>query len=104
MLLGFEKAGIEIEEIAFCPHAPEEDCSCRKPSPRLVKHLAHKYAVNLKKSYFVGDKISDVKTGHNSGCRTILIRQKEKITSDDAECEPDLIVKDLLQAVKWIIK
>ena len=99
---GLKKAGTKIEEIVYCPHAPEEDCACRKPKPKLVKNLARKYKVNLKRSFFVGDKIADVKTGKNAGCKTVLIRSRNKISAEDIECEPNLIANNLLQAAEWI--
>ena len=35
MLLKLEEQGIKIQEIAYCPHAPDDGCDCRKPSPKL---------------------------------------------------------------------
>ena len=32
-----------IEEIVFCPHAPDEKCSCRKPQPKMALDLIKKY-------------------------------------------------------------
>ena len=33
MLHKFAQKGITITKTYFCPHAPEENCECRKPKP-----------------------------------------------------------------------
>jgi len=67
MLDELKKRGIEIKEVAFCPHHPDENCECRKPKPTMILNLAKKYNINLKKSIMIGDKISDIKAGENAG-------------------------------------
>ena len=34
---------------------------------------AEKFNINLRYSFIVGDKISDVEAGYNSGCKSILV-------------------------------
>lgn len=48
-----------FDEIAWCPHRPDEDCSCRKPKPGLIFYLAHKHNLDLKECLMVGDMESD---------------------------------------------
>ena len=67
------KRGIRITEIVHCPHTPEDNCQCRKPSPYLVEKLIQKYDIDKKNSYFIGDKISDAMTGTNAGINGVLI-------------------------------
>jgi D-glycero-D-manno-heptose 1,7-bisphosphate phosphatase len=65
----------------YCPHAPEEKCSCRKPLPEMVLRAAHDLDIDLSSSYMVGDKESDIEAGKRAGCRTILIEHGEKPAS-----------------------
>lgn len=102
-------AGIELDDIKYCPHRPEEKCSCRKPSPKMIKDLAKKHDIDLKKSYVVGDKISDVLTGKNAACKTILLLSEEdEAANTDEEDEewpsPDYVADHLSGAVEWILK
>lgn len=93
--------GVRLEEIVYCPHRPDEGCDCRKPSPKLVREIAGKYDIDLKKSFFVGDKILDVLTGINAGCRTVLLAPSEEIPRLRQEKEwkePDYIAGDLYEA------
>ena len=37
MLKELKKNNIRIDKIYFCPHAPEENCECRKPNIKMFK-------------------------------------------------------------------
>ncbi len=73
MLNLFDKNEIKIERVYYCPHSPEEDCECRKPKPKFIKDAELEFRLNLKDSWMIGDKISDLEMGENAGCRSILI-------------------------------
>ena len=76
------KEGIEIEDIKFCPHLPEENCICRKPSPFFVNLLIKEYNINTDDSFFIGDKESDILCGKNSGLLTVLVTGEPSKESD----------------------
>lgn len=106
LLSEFVKGGINIDGIFFCPHHPREKCRCRKPKPKMVNDIARQHDINLEKSYFVGDKLIDVQTGKNAGCKTVLINSGTNPHIEDEEdwTQPDFIAKDLYSAAKWVIK
>lgn len=99
---------IEFDGITYCPHRPDDKCRCRKPSPKMINDFAKKFNINSKKSYMVGDKISDVLTGKNAGCRTVLLLTEEESVNLDEDDEewpsPDYVADDLPAAVEWILK
>jgi histidinol-phosphate phosphatase family protein len=64
-------AGISLAGARYCPHAPAEHCSCRKPSPEMILDAASSLGIDLAASYMVGDKESDVEAGRRAGTRTI---------------------------------
>jgi D-glycero-D-manno-heptose 1,7-bisphosphate phosphatase len=66
MLNRLKEQGITIQEVAYCPHAPEEQCFCRKPATGMVEYLCSNYQINLKKSWLIGDKQSDIDLAHNA--------------------------------------
>jgi D-glycero-D-manno-heptose 1,7-bisphosphate phosphatase len=72
---------VSLDGVYYCPHAPEEMCPCRKPSPEMVLRAAADLDIDLSRSYMVGDKESDIEAGNRAGCRTILIGQAEKPAS-----------------------
>ena len=55
--------GVETDASYYCPHAPEEGCDCRKPETGLLRRAAAERGINLDRSFFVGDKPSDVEAG-----------------------------------------
>lgn len=81
MLKEFEKNGIKIAKICFCPHAPEQNCECRKPKPKMIIQAAKEFGVNLANSVMIGDKPSDVKAGESAGVGLNFLLDKEKFKS-----------------------
>ncbi len=102
------KAGAAVDSIAYCPHAPGDKCACRKPSPQMVVELAEQFNVDLGESFFLGDKLSDVLTGKNAGCKTVLIlnnKAHHELCSDDsALVEPDYVARTPDNALEWVIE
>ncbi len=70
--------GTSIDAFYYCPSHPdfssEEECWCRKPSPQLVFKAAEENGIDLSGSYFVGDSVTDIECGFNSGLKTILVK------------------------------
>lgn len=108
MVEEFRHDDIEFDDIRYCPHRPEDKCLCRKPQPKMLKDIARKHSVDLKKSYLIGDKISDVLTGKNADCKTVLLLSDTEgvnLDEDDEEWPfPDFVAESLSGAVEWILK
>ena len=86
-------AGGRVDDTLMCPHAPWENCPCRKPRPGLILQAAEKHALDLKQSYMVGDALTDVQAGRSAGVgRSILVltgRGKDQILlAEAAEMAP----------------
>jgi D-glycero-D-manno-heptose 1,7-bisphosphate phosphatase len=69
---------VEIDAFYYCPYHPDyntsEECTCRKPSPEMVLKAAKDFNIDLKDSYLIGDAVSDIECGINSGVKTILVK------------------------------
>jgi len=88
-----------MDDFYYCPHHPDENCFCRKPEPLLILRARIKHSVNLRKSFVVGDKESDVQLAANAGARGVLISsQPPKSTC------ASYVAKDLKAAVDWIVE
>jgi D-glycero-D-manno-heptose 1,7-bisphosphate phosphatase len=68
-----EEAGGRIEAFFVCPHAPDDQCSCRKPNPGLLRAAKRHMNVESSAPYMIGDQISDVEAALGAGCRPILL-------------------------------
>jgi D-glycero-D-manno-heptose 1,7-bisphosphate phosphatase len=70
-----EAAGGRIDGIFMCPHAPDQECYCRKPNPGLILEAAQSLSIDLQRSLMVGDALSDILAGHSAGIpQLILVR------------------------------
>lgn len=56
-----------IDHVLYCEHAPKDNCECRKPNTGMVKELSSKISIDYKKSWIIGDKLSDLRFGENLG-------------------------------------
>ena len=66
--------GVHLHGTAFCPHAPDRQCPCRKPGTGLWGALDREHGLNPATTAMVGDKISDLRFGQAAGCReTVLV-------------------------------
>jgi len=107
------KKGAKIDAIYYCPHHPDIGfpgeipelkikCNCRKPEIELFLKAKKDFNIDLKNSYSIGDKTSDILAGKRAGCKTILVKTgyggKDKLFN----VKPDFVAKNLLKAVKII--
>lgn len=87
-----------FQDFYYCPHHPDEHCSCRKPEPGLLMRARQDHLVNLKESYVVGDKEADMLLAKSVGATGVLVTTGQEQTSGHA----DFIAKDLDEAVLFI--
>jgi len=101
-----EAADAYLNEIYYCIHLPESGCPCRKPNSGMLIRGANKYNLDLKKSYVVGDKVTDIECGNKVGAKSILVLTGDGITEKEklGDNKPAFIARDLFEAVEWIIK
>lgn len=72
------KKKLKIDKIYTCFHDNADNCNCRKPKIGNILKAKKKYNLNLKKSYFIGDRYSDVKAGKKAGCTNYFIDRNYK--------------------------
>ncbi len=63
-----------IEAVFFCPHAPDENCSCRKPATGLFDEISRRLRVPLYKTTFVCDKLSDIEAAQTAKTEPVLVK------------------------------
>ncbi|MFC1943187.1 D-glycero-beta-D-manno-heptose 1,7-bisphosphate 7-phosphatase [Chloroflexota bacterium] len=105
------KEGAYINAIYYCPHHPEAtveryrvDCDCRKPKPGMLIKAHKELDIDLKRSFIVGDKLSDIETGERAGCKTILVKTgygAEELKRNHIDCY--YIADNIYDAVEHIL-
>ncbi len=62
--------------IGVCPHAPHQECLCRKPLPHMVKEFLLRDRLEPKLCWMVGDKTIDAACGANAGINGAVVRER----------------------------
>ena len=102
MIKEFQKHDIDIE-VRACPHLPERNCNCRKPKTGLLIAAEKKLSINLKESYFIGDKLSDLECAVSHGCKPILVKTGYgSRTFSSSYPKETKVFENLKAAVDWI--
>jgi D-glycero-D-manno-heptose 1,7-bisphosphate phosphatase len=113
-MLGLE--GARFDGIYYCPHHPKAGdspytgaCDCRKPGTGMLEQAARELDIDVKASFVVGDKWSDVELGQRAGAHAILVRSG--YAPDDPGnarparlSDPEFIAETLTEAADWIVR
>ena len=65
--------GGHIDAILYCPHRPEENCSCRKPKPGMLLEIAKRLRCSLARVPYVGDNSCDIEAAQAAGAIPMLV-------------------------------
>lgn len=57
---------VTVEHTAYCPHAPEHDCVCRKPAAGMWDEIKGKFHIVPERTIMIGDKMDDIRFGINN--------------------------------------
>jgi D-glycero-D-manno-heptose 1,7-bisphosphate phosphatase len=99
MLRMVNEAGGAIDGIFFCPHAPKDDCDCRKPKPGLLRQIGLRFRTPLEGVPCIGDSVRDLKAALAVGASPLLVRTGKGLKSEAAEdMPPGVPVHDNLAA------
>lgn len=103
-----EQHGGEIAVVCYCPHHPDEDCSCRKPKLGLLEQISEALDQEVKGAWLVGDHEKDVLMALAGGCKPLLVRTgkgaaMEKKLSSDLRSKVQ-VVDDLAEAARIILR
>jgi D-glycero-D-manno-heptose 1,7-bisphosphate phosphatase len=107
--------GTELDKMYYCPHLPDGivpeysiECDCRKPKIGLFLKAKEDFNIDLKSSYMIGDKATDVDAGHNAGTKSILLKTGygKDVLDGKYQFVPnaDYIAEDINDAIDWILK
>lgn len=101
----------KIDKFYYCPYYPEfnseEECKCRKPSPKMILDAARENNIDINSSYLIGDKIEDINAGINAGLKSILVKTGKGAESfsvlQKGNNFPSFVANNLMEACNFII-
>jgi D-glycero-D-manno-heptose 1,7-bisphosphate phosphatase len=65
--------GAKVDGVFFCPHTPEDGCTCRKPLPGLFEQIGDRFNMDLAQVAAVGDSLRDAQAAAAAGCKPHLV-------------------------------
>lgn len=110
------EADAHLDALYYCPYLSPESggtnpdftrwSTWRKPNTGMLVAAAWEHDLDLRQSFMVGDKATDVDMAHNAGCTGILVQTGfgQEVLSGKYQhhTQPDFIAADLAVAVDWI--
>jgi D-glycero-D-manno-heptose 1,7-bisphosphate phosphatase len=91
-----------IDASYHCPDLPTSNSIRRKPGPGMIFEAQRDHRIDLRRSFFIGDKASDIGCGENAGVRTILV--ETGYGAGEKNCRPDWTASDIASAVEIILQ
>lgn len=97
--------GVKLDGLYYCPHAPADNCSCRKPLPGMALRASRERGFDPKDAVMIGDKPCDVEFGRAVGAKTVFVRSGHGSEYTEAELgNPDLVAEDLGEAAGMLLR
>ncbi|MGZ5051115.1 MAG: D-glycero-beta-D-manno-heptose 1,7-bisphosphate 7-phosphatase [Methylobacter sp.] len=103
MLSMVEAKGGKIDAIYFCPHGPDDDCTCRKPKPGMLEAFAADTGASLSGVPVIGDSLRDLQSAQAVGASPILVKTGKGLKT--LHNNPDLnipVFENLYDAAKYL--
>ena len=100
-----DEAGAAVDATFHCPHHPEETgpCDCRKPGTGMHRQAIRRFGLDPGRSWFVGDKLSDVVPARTLGGEGILVRTGYGREAEATLPDEFLVADDLPGAARIIL-
>jgi D-glycero-D-manno-heptose 1,7-bisphosphate phosphatase len=100
--------GGRIDAVFYCPHSPDEGCTCRKPLPGLFEQIGERFGVDLKLVPVVGDTLRDLQAGALVGCPSHLVLTGKGAAMRGRPLPPEypagtIVHEDLAAFADWLI-
>ena len=104
-----EAHGAHLDGGYFCPHHPRftGPCECRKPGLKLFRDAAQALDIDFTRSWWVGDRLSDVQPAAALGGKAILVATGEgggNLHQGQARALGATVVRDLAEAAREIVR
>ncbi|MCC6300313.1 MAG: HAD family hydrolase [Anaerolineales bacterium] len=102
------EGGVHLDGVYICPHRPEDNCDCRKPKPGMLLQAAKELALDLPRSWLIGDAWSDLLAGQAVNLRgEILVKTGRGLDQlslpKPVNLNGFMVAEDLADAVEIIL-
>ncbi|MDA8445959.1 D-glycero-beta-D-manno-heptose 1,7-bisphosphate 7-phosphatase [Paracidovorax valerianellae] len=80
--------GGRIDAVFYCPHAPDDQCACRKPAPGLMEQIRDRYGMEGDEVLVAGNCIEHLQAGAAIGARLHLVCTGQPVPVAPGEALP----------------
>ncbi len=91
-----------IDATYLCADTPGNESERRKPNPGMLLEAARELGIDLKSSYMVGDKASDIQAGIRAGVKATILFGNNA-AGGPLESGATLVAKDFREVVEFIL-
>lgn len=90
---------IPVDDLLVCPHDDSDHCECRKPKPGMILEAARRHAIDLARSYMIGDTDRDLGAARAAGLPLVLVDApyNHRLKADDR-------VANVLDAAQLVLR
>ncbi|AZN37708.1 D-glycero-beta-D-manno-heptose 1,7-bisphosphate 7-phosphatase [Iodobacter ciconiae] len=81
--------GGHVDAVFFCPHGPDDGCTCRKPNPGMILDISSRFHVPASQLTMVGDSLRDLQAIAAVGGKPVLVRTGNGIKTEQKGLLPD---------------
>jgi phosphoheptose isomerase len=92
-------AGGSIDAIFYCPHGPDEQCTCRKPAPGLILAALSQSGISGGNTLVIGDAARDLEAARSAGAHAALVRTGKGRQFEEYALDRGFLVFDDLGAI-----
>lgn len=98
-----------VDAVYYCPHWHNEksrlpeyniECECRKPNTGMIEKAKKDFPIDISRSYFVGDRATDLMTGKKAGTKAILVKTGYGEKPLEHPVTPDAVYDNLEEFTK----
>jgi len=83
----FKNEGVEFEEVLIDKSFPQDNAPTRKPRTGMLTQYMNTNDYDLKNSYVIGDRFTDMELANNLGCQGIFIANDPALGAEESSPE-----------------
>ena len=96
----FKNEGIVFKEVFIDRTFPKDNSPTRKPGTAMLEYYINNHNYDLKNSFVIGDRLTDMQLAKNLGCKGIFINNNPTLGADEAT-DQDLENTIVLKTKTW---
>jgi imidazoleglycerol-phosphate dehydratase/histidinol-phosphatase len=99
LIQSFKNEGVQFNEILIDKSLPADNAPTRKPRTAMMNHYFDEDDYDLKNSFVIGDRLTDMELAKNLGSQGIFIANDPELGQDETTANADLPI--VLTTTSW---